>query len=123
VEESPHVSEKPWWHTTEDDHGWGWDEPLAGIITLCPEYGAELPLWGQVWGNIDWHFTKFPLELLDRLATWQEEFDEHYDYETGWRSDVARDHWAEEARALTAELRAALGTRAKLVVELWPLGE
>jgi hypothetical protein len=65
----------------------------------------------------------FPLELLDRLATWQEEFDEHYDYETGWRSDVARDHWAEEARALTAELRAALGTRAKLVVELWPLGE
>jgi hypothetical protein len=118
VEEFPPVGEKPWWRAHEDDDGW--DEPLPGVITLSPEYGAELPLWGEPLGNIDWHFTKFPPELLDRLAAWQEEFDENYDYETGWRSDAAWDHWTAEAGELVAQLRAALGTRARLVVKLSP---
>jgi hypothetical protein len=59
-------SDNPWWHPAQDDLDW--DEPLPGVIVLCPEYGAELPLWGEGWGNIDWALTKFSPELLDRLA-------------------------------------------------------
>jgi hypothetical protein len=115
------VSENPWWHPTQDDGDW--DEPLPGVIVLTLEYGAELPLWGEPWGNIDWHFTKFSPELLDRLAAWQLVFDENYDYETGWRSDAAQDRWAHDANDLVTDLRAALGTRAELVMNLWPLGD
>jgi hypothetical protein len=34
---------------------------------------------------------------------------------------AARDHWARQAQNLAAALRAELGTRAELVVDLWPL--
>ena len=37
-------------------------------------------------GNIDWRYIKFPPALLDRLAAWQQEFDDNDHYETGWRS-------------------------------------
>jgi hypothetical protein len=121
VGERVRTSESPWWHPSKDDLDW--DEPLPGVIVLCPEYGAELPLWGEGWGNIDWALTKFSPELLDRLAAWQQVFDENYDYETGWRSDAAQDRWAHDANDLAADLRVALGTRAELVVNLWPLGE
>jgi hypothetical protein len=50
-----------------DDDDADWDEPLPEVVVLMPDYGAELPLWGERWGNIDWHFTKFSRLLLDRL--------------------------------------------------------
>jgi hypothetical protein len=121
VGECVQMSENPWWHPTQDDLDW--DEPLPGVIVVTLEYGAELPLWGEGWGNIDWRFTKFSPELLDRLAAWQRAFDENYDYETGWRSDAAKDRWAHDANDLATDLRVALGTRAELVVNLWPLGD
>jgi hypothetical protein len=37
---------------------------------------ADLSLRGES-GNIDWRFTRFPLELLDRLAAWQRESDDN----------------------------------------------
>ena len=55
------------------------------IIRLARDYSAPLPLWGEGFGNIDWRYAKFPPTLLDRLA-WQQEFDDNYRYETGWRS-------------------------------------
>jgi hypothetical protein len=115
------VSENPWWHPSDDDLGW--DEPLPPVIQLSPDYSAPLPLWGGGFGNIDWRFTKFPPELLDRLAAWQHDFDDNYHYQTGWRSAAIRDRWAHHAQRLATDLRAALGARAELVVDLWPLGE
>jgi hypothetical protein len=84
---------------------------------------AELPLWGEGFGNIDWRFTKFPPELLDRLARWQQDFDRNFGHDTGWESAVAQDRWAHDAKELAADLRAVLGTRAELIVDLWPLKE
>jgi hypothetical protein len=78
------MSQNPWWHPSDDDLGW--DESLPVIIRLAPDYSAPLPLWGEGFGNIDWRYTKFPPALLDRLAAWQQEFDDNYHYETGWRS-------------------------------------
>jgi hypothetical protein len=86
-----------------------------------PDYSAPLPLWGEGFGNIDWRYTKFPPALLDRLAAWQQEFDDNYHYETGWRSAPARDRWADSAKGLATDLRAVLGVRAELVVDLWPM--
>jgi hypothetical protein len=39
----------------------------------------------------------------------------------GWRSAETRDHWASLAEDLAADVRAELGTRAELVIRLWPL--
>jgi hypothetical protein len=112
------VSRKPWWHPDDDDD---WDEPLPAVVTLEPEYGAELPLGGE--GVLAWQRTKFSPALLDRLAAWQEDFEKGYDYDSGWRSWQARNQWAEQARELEAEVRAELGNRAELVANLWPLNE
>src|SRR5262252_7811966 len=70
------MSQNPWWHPSDDDLGW--DEPLPVIIRLAPDYSAPFPLWGEGFGNIDWRYTKFPPALLDRLAAWQQEFDDNY---------------------------------------------
>jgi hypothetical protein len=59
--------------------------------------------------------------LLDRLAAWQEEFDSNFHWQQGWRSEDARDRWANEAQDLARDVRAELGTRAELFVDLWPL--
>jgi hypothetical protein len=86
------VGESLWWHPGHDDLGW--DEPLPTVIRFAPDYLAELPLWGEGFGNIAWQFTKFPPELLDRLAACQREFDDNYHAETAWRSPAARDDLA-----------------------------
>jgi hypothetical protein len=115
------VSDNPWRHPSDDDLDW--DEPLPRVIRFSPDYGADLPLWGEGFGNIAWQFTKFQPELLDRLAVWQRDFDDNYHYETGWRSAAIRDRWAHQAIELAADLRAALGTRGELAVDLWPIDE
>lgn len=44
------MSEKPWRNPSDEDD-LDWDEPLPEVIFLAPDYGAELPLWGERWGN------------------------------------------------------------------------
>jgi len=114
------MDQYPWRQPGEADRD-GWDEPLPAIVELKPDYSAELPLWGQGFGNIAWQYTKFSAQLLDRLAAWQRDFDDGFRWETGWRSARRRDRWAGQADSLAADVRAELGTRAKLVVDLWPL--
>ncbi len=121
MEEWPPVSDNPWWQPAEDDQDW--DEPLPPVVVLAPDYSAPLPLWGDGFGNIAWQFTRFPPQLLDRLAAWQQDFDDNFHQYTGWRSPASRDRWAHAAKDLAADVQAALGTRAKLAVELWPLKE
>jgi hypothetical protein len=113
------VSRNPWWHPTEDDLDRS--EPLPKIIRFAPDYGAELPLWGEGLANIAWQFTKFPPELLDRLVAWQREFDDNYDHQAGWRSAATRDRWTHDAKHLATDVQAELGIRTQLVVDLWPL--
>jgi hypothetical protein len=116
------MGENPWWDPSKGDLNSA--EPLPDEIELAPDYSADLPLWGcDGSGMIDWRDTKFPPELLDRLAAWQLEFDGNYRWDSGWRSTEVRDRWASQVRDLAEDVRAQLGTRATLIVRLWPLGE
>ena len=114
------MSENPWWHPGAMISAGR--APSPGHRAL-PRLQAALPLWGEGFGHIAWQFTKFPPELRDRLAAWQQEFDDNYHYQTGWRSAAIRDRWAHQAKHLAADLRAALGSRAELAVDLWPIDE
>ncbi|HTX83341.1 MAG TPA: hypothetical protein VME44_14220 [Streptosporangiaceae bacterium] len=91
--------QKPWWNPSDEDDV-DWDEPLPEVIVLMPDYSAELPLWGNGFGNIDWHFTRFSRELLDQLAAWQQEFDDNYHWESGWRSASVRAREADDLASL-----------------------
>src|SRR5215831_15851945 len=111
------MSQNPWWHPSDDDLGW--DEPLPMIIRLAPDYSAPLRCGVRASAISTGGIPSSRPALLDRLAAWQQEFDDNYHYETGWRSAPARDRWADDAQGLATDLRAVLGTRAELVVDLW----
>ena len=85
-------------------------------LRLMPECAADLPLWGRSLEPLDlspW--------LLDRLAQWQDDFDENFDPFNGWKTPEAREKWRREADRLASELRAALPDEIQLEVDLWPL--
>ena len=62
-------------------------EPYPFPIKMFPEYGADLPLWPQGWMSL----SQLPLsdELRAALAAWNEFYDEHHHWETGWNVDPA----------------------------------
>jgi len=88
------------------------EEPL---VRLMPDYSAPMPLWGG-WQQLD-----LPELLLRRLAAWQEDFDSNFGWDHGWSSGTAREAWAAEAATLETMLRQAVGDRARVIVDLWPL--
>lgn len=69
----------------------------------------------------DWQQLDLPELLLRRLAAWQRDFDFNYQWDHGWSSDAVREAWAAEAQTLEWMLRQAVGERAQLTVDLWPL--
>ncbi len=85
------------------------------MVRLMPEYSAATPLWG------DWQRLDLPELLLRRLVMWQADFDFNFGWDHGWKSDAAREAWAAEAAELETSLRRAVGDRARVVVDLWPL--
>src|SRR5215472_16060883 len=85
------MGQNPWWHPSEQDLARA--EPLPKEIELAPDYMADLPLEGDE-GMIDWQDTGFSPQLLDRLAAWQQDFDDNFHWQTGWRSAEARGRWA-----------------------------
>jgi hypothetical protein len=88
-------------------------------IRLAPEYGATTPLWPQTDGDAVNRFV--PPELLERLIRWQALFEDNFDWESGWRSDRAKEQWAAEAIEMEHQVREALNGRVDLIVDLWPL--
>jgi hypothetical protein len=84
-------------------------------VRLMPDYSAPVPLWG------DWQRLGLPELLLRRLVRWQQDFDRSFHCDHGWASGAARDRWARNAVTLEASLQQAVGDRAEITVDLWPL--
>lgn len=88
----------------------------SGPVIVSPDHGIDLPLWGRSVSPFD-----LPAALLDRLALWQQEFDNNYDSFTGWKSHEVRATWTKEAHNLEFDLRRALPEDVELTVDLWPV--
>ena len=75
-----------------------------------------------LWGTIDWEEgLSLSPELLDRLATWQLQFDSNFHHEDGWIDTAERDAWVRHADALVSDLRREVPVDVPLVVDLWPI--
>src|SRR5580704_9732464 len=72
---------------------------LSLPVKLMPDYKMELPLRGRPWQSLD-----LSVELLDRLADWQDELDANFDANNGWKSAQARSNWAEQGAAIVLDL-------------------
>lgn len=62
-----------------------------------------------------------PRLLLDRLASWQQEFEDNYDPFAGWKSHEVRATWARKAHNLEFDLRRVSPDDVELAVDLWPI--
>jgi len=102
------MAKGPWWTPTQDDLAW--DRPLPKVVVFTPDY-AELPLWGDGYGNIPWQATKLPPVLLDRLAAWENKWEANHDYEHGWKNEEIWREWLAERSVLLADLRKELAER------------
>lgn len=71
------------------------------VVCLSPDYAADLPLWGCNWWTLG-----LPVELLDALADWQEEFVLSFRHDSGWTDEAATHAWANRGGELADALRA-----------------
>lgn len=92
-------------------------EEAPATVTLMPEYSVGVPLW-PLGDSTD---ELVPEGLLVKLMSWQADFVVNFHWETGWRSQAAKERWAAAAVPLEAELREALAGKAEVKVDLWPL--
>jgi hypothetical protein len=89
----------------------------SGPVKLMPEYLCELPLWARSWESLE-----LPAPLFNRLADWQDYFDDNFDAFSGWKTSEARSPWEAQSAELIRDLRRAL-RGVELTVDLWPLRE
>ena len=84
-------------------------------VKLMPDYGADVPLWGVPWQNLN-----LGAPLLARLRAWQAQFDAHFHYARGWDDGRIADEWRAEREQLAVELRSAVGPDIEVQVDSWP---
>ena len=109
------MKRRPWNDRIPTNTGRAALEHETGPVKLMPEYSCELPLWGRSWRSLN-----LPAPLLDRLADWQDDFDDNFDAFSGWKSPEAHDRWEEQSVGLIRDLERSLNG-VTLTVDLWPL--
>lgn len=87
-------------------------------LKLMPDYGVDVPLWA---GVSNWEDLELPEHLIDRLRSWQADFDDGYRVGFGWLSSDRREAWARESERIIELLREHLDPQIDLVVDLWPM--
>jgi hypothetical protein len=85
-------------------------------IYMYPDYGASLPLWPGSPKAPDPE-DLLPQDLLGRLNVWQEYWESHHDYRSGWDTKEAETRWKADGAALARQVREALPTGLKLQVD------
>jgi hypothetical protein len=100
-------------------------------VKLMPEYLCGMPLWleldgvGQVGAGHSGasSLLALPPSLVERLASWQEQFDRSFHHVRGWTDEDVRASWTHESELLVLELRSHLPRGVALDVDLWPLDD
>lgn len=87
--------------------------PAKPRIRLSSDYWADWPLWGDE-GQLEPSALDLPDPLVARLRAWQDHFEDHHHWETGWRSPEDATAYAAEGRQLQALLTRALDTPIQL---------
>ncbi|MEH0986267.1 hypothetical protein [Micromonospora sp. CPCC 205556] len=89
-------------------------------LRLMSDYGAGWPLW-DAQGAVDPSAFDISPALTRRLQAWQEHFEEHFHYDTGWQSTEDAAVYAEEGKTLRRLLAIEIGWRADVELDLWPI--
>lgn len=77
-------------------------------IRLSSDYNAEYSLWACC-GEVDPADLGLSRDLTTALQSWQEQFDTHFHWETGWDSAGAADAYRSAGPQLLVALQAELG--------------
>ncbi|GAA4386059.1 hypothetical protein [Tsukamurella soli] len=85
-------------------------------IRIMSDYGSS-PLWS--FGNIGTDTVGLSADLVTRLDDWQQLFDEHFHWETGWDDADVCTRYDELGRALLPLVSAELPGYA-VELDLWP---
>ena len=87
-------------------------------LKLMPDYGVDVPLWA---GTANWEDLALPTHLIERLRTWQADFDDAFRFDRGWLDPDRREAWTRESARLVDLLHEHLDPTVDLVVDLWPI--
>jgi hypothetical protein len=85
------------------------------------DYMCVVPLWGAV-GCLGNPAATLGVsgKLSDDLLAWQEHFEKHFRYDTGWDHRDQAVAYADEGRKLVARLRSELPSY-DIQIDLWPV--
>jgi hypothetical protein len=96
-------------------HDWFSDGQVVRL-RLFPEWSVDVP----VFPRSDDTDALIPEALLAKLIAWNLYLNQNCHWESGWKSQDAKDKWIGEVPSLVAQLTAALAGKAELVIDLWP---
>ena len=86
------------------------------------DYGAGSPIWASE-GVVSSSMLRVSEDLGARLYAWQDYFDQHFHYESGWQSPGDADVYAREGEELRRLLAAEIGSSYHVELDLWPVTE
>ncbi|HWS35431.1 MAG TPA: hypothetical protein VN408_22170 [Actinoplanes sp.] len=84
------------------------------------DYSVGWPLWDEL-GAMDPEDFALPAELSGRISAWQEHFEQRFHYEHEWKTPEDAAAYAREGRELHRLLQDAIGDRADVRLDLWPV--
>jgi len=105
------------------------DEPARRTIRVFPDYGRDWPLWENTTDEHDYGYTMSPsdyglsVQLTERLAAWNDLWENNFDSQAGWTSVESRAEWARLAVGIVAGLRTEVYWMADVRYKPWPLAD
>lgn len=85
------------------------DDVSNRVLKIFCDYGAEWPLWE--------HGLQYPSDyglsesLSNRLAKWNDEFQQHMHWDRGWAPGFDEDAWTETGKKLAHDVQQEVGDR------------
>jgi hypothetical protein len=91
-------------------------------VRLMSDYGAGSPIWVSD-GVVSPSMLGVSEDLAARLYAWQDYFEQHFHFESGWLSPRDADGYMREGEELRRLLSAEIGSSYRVDLDLWPVTE